>query len=87
MCKHGQTAMVGTISVDLCLAPLVAALNQAGIDTRASCCGHGHRPASIALRDGREIIIARTYEEARLIDRLFPFDIHGVRRPTTGGGA
>jgi hypothetical protein len=54
--------------VDIEIAPIVEALNEAGVATRASCSGHGVRPANIALADGREIIIARDHREARLID-------------------
>lgn len=58
--------------VDPCIAPLVQALNDAGIETMASCCGHGRRPGNIALADGRELIIAANYDEGRAIDRAFP---------------
>jgi hypothetical protein len=61
---------------DPCIAPLVAALNDAGIPTIASCCGHGHRPGIITLADGRELLIARDFAEARKIDACFP-DING----------
>lgn len=57
---------------DPCIAPLVAALNAVGMETVASCCGHGRRPANIVLADGREIIIARNFAEARSIDAMFP---------------
>jgi len=41
-------------SVDWCIADIVAALNAAGIDTVASCCGHGDESiARIDLSDGR----------------------------------
>lgn len=66
---------------DPCIAPLVAALNTAGIETVASCCGHGHRPGVIALRDGRELFIAKDFDEARKIDAIFPIDINGNTRP------
>ena len=62
---------------DPCIAPLVAALNDAGIATIASCCGHGHRPGVIALADGRELVIAPDFDTARRIDALFPVDING----------
>lgn len=65
------------VEVDTEIAPIVAALNAAGVETVASCCGHGFRPGLIALRDGREIIIARDHDEARMIDRLFLLDING----------
>ena len=65
------------IEVDVEIAPIVRALNGVGIRTRASCSGHGYRPANIVLCDGREIIIARDFAEARKIDALFPIDING----------
>lgn len=58
--------------VDSCIAPIVRALNGAGVVTVASCCGHGKRPGNIALADGREIIIAPNYETGRRIDSIFP---------------
>ena len=69
----------GPIDVDTSIAPIVAALNAAGAETIASCSGHGHRPGNIALRDGRELIIARSWEEARRIDQLFPVSSSGER--------
>lgn len=65
---------------DPCIAPLVAALNTAGIETVASCCGHGHRPGVIALRDGRELFITKDFDEARQVDAIFPIDINGNTR-------
>lgn len=66
--------------IDGCIAPLVEALNAVGLTTIASCCGHGHRPGNIALADGREIIIARDFAEARKIDALFPITSYGKVR-------
>lgn len=79
---RGDTVVVRTeggrlVDVDSCVAPLVVLLNQHGFPTRASCCGHGFRPGLISLRDGRELVIAKDFEEARKIDRMFPLDIHG----------
>ena len=64
--KHG----IPTIWCDPEIADLVLALNNAGIQTVASCSGHGERPGNIALSDGRELIIARNWEEGREIERL-----------------
>jgi len=55
---------------------MVQCLNDGGFETIASCSGHGHRPATIALRDGREILLLRNYKEARSLDNLWP-DING----------
>lgn len=59
--------------IDACIAPLVQALNDAGIYTANSCCGHGKRPGQIILHDGRVLIVAATFDEAnRIIDAAFP---------------
>ena len=48
--------------IDSCIAPIVKALNDAGIYTSQSCCGHGKGDGSIDLHDGRTIIIRRKHE-------------------------
>lgn len=45
------------VKIDACVAPLVAALQHAGIDMRGSCCGHGHSAGEIYLQDGRLLLI------------------------------
>lgn len=55
--------------VDTCIAPIVMALNDAGIRTSQSCCGHGKTDGSISLWDGREIII-----RAPVVDRELAVD-------------
>ena len=45
------------VKVDLCVIPFVNAFQQAGINMRASCCGHGKGPMRIDLSDGRIIKI------------------------------
>lgn len=42
---------------DPCIAPIVKALNDAGLRTVASCCGHGKRPGSIVLANRTELVI------------------------------
>lgn len=73
------------VSVDEPIADLVRVLNENGYPTVASCSGHGFRPGNIALRDGRELIIARDHAEARKIDALFPLDINGDEIAETRG--
>lgn len=46
-----------TVWCDPCIAPIVTALNSAGIRTSASCCGHGRLAPSIALADGRWVLL------------------------------
>lgn len=45
------------VQIDRCIAPLVAALDAAGIDMRSSCCGHGKGPGEIVLQDGRRVTV------------------------------
>lgn len=88
MCKHGIIASQVKLAqprsdgrthapIDPCIAQVVAALNDAGIPTTSSCCGHGNRPGTISLGDGREILIMCDFAEARRTDHLWP-DIHGA---------
>ncbi len=43
--------------IDRCIADVVAALNAAGIETVASCCGHKEIDAEISLKDGRVVVV------------------------------
>lgn len=43
--------------IDRCIAPIVKALNDAGIYTANCCCGHGKANGIIFLHDGRTIEI------------------------------
>lgn len=43
--------------IDSCIADLVRALQEAGIDMKGSCCGHGEYLGYIWLRDGRFIFL------------------------------
>lgn len=95
MCDHSpnrEAAMViierdsaGTPTVwcDPCIAPLVAALNAGGLPTLASCCGHGHRPGRVTLRDGRELMIHPDMASVERASAVFTVDINGDRRTPT----
>lgn len=43
--------------IDWCISQIVASLNAGGVETVASCCGHGEQVGSIVLADGRELLI------------------------------
>ena len=47
---------------DPCLAPLIRSLNDGGIATVASCCGHGNNMGSVILADGRFLVITPSKE-------------------------
>lgn len=65
--EHGKP----TVWCDPEIADLVSALNGSGVRTIASCSGHGKRPGNIVLADGRELVIARSFEESRIVDSIF----------------
>lgn len=67
----------GDGGIDPCLMPLIASLNGAGFKTIASCCGHGFLPASVILEDGREVIVARSWKEARMMTNVIGYNING----------
>lgn len=63
MCKHGKTVemelpVVGEIrhgiaDIDLCIAPIIKALNNGGVITKGCCCGHGEIMGYIHLTNGK----------------------------------
>lgn len=66
MCKWGNIEHLEyegkKFQVDSCIAPIVRALNDAGIETVASCCGHGKINGIISLKDGRQLDIYPDFE-------------------------
>ena len=82
MCNHGDEVLLSvpipahlshtgelrwdTKGVDSCIAPIVKALNDAGIYTASSCCGHGESDGVIILHDGRELIVRATIAPSQL---------------------
>ena len=76
MCRHGDTVTLdlpvgrNPATIDRCLASIIMALNSGGIHTIACCCGHGKTLGNIALADGRELIIAPTFDTARNMVRM-----------------
>lgn len=74
MCKRGTVEVLEydnkRFDVDKCIVPLVKALNDAGIKTVASCCGHKKIYGNIALADGRELLIAEGYKQARKFEQF-----------------
>ncbi len=80
MCKHGTTVDMEIggqpVRVDHCIAGIVRALNDLGIPTVASCCGHGKMHGVISLEDGRELVIM-SIEDREKHFQQFPHTIHG----------
>lgn len=58
--------------VDRCIASIIQMFNDAGYQTVASCCGHGVRPGVISLENGTELILCYSYEQTRMIEKLYP---------------
>lgn len=73
MCEHGTHVEVENLraggnhpefplhyrtwKIDACIAPIVKALNDGGVETVQSCCGHGRTPGRIDLTDGRILVM------------------------------
>lgn len=57
--SHTNKARWDTKKIDACIAPLVKALQSAGIYTRGCCCGHGSLVGDITLQDGRVLLIVK----------------------------
>ncbi len=66
--------------VDACIVPIVRALNDGGIVTDASCCGHFNRWGTIMLKDGRELLIIPDWDSGRAFDKIHGRPIHDERR-------
>ena len=67
--SHTGSAYFRSMAIDACIAPIIQALQQAGIDMRGSCCGHGGLYGSIRLQDGRVMFIFDNWQIADHIMR------------------
>lgn len=78
MCKFGGVKEVSVLrqdqpaKVDTCLAPLVYLLNQFGIETITSCCGHG-KVAKSSIRISAQNIKFYKVDEDYSIHLEFPY--------------
>lgn len=68
--SHTQEARWAKVKVDSCIAAIVNALQAAGIDMLASCCGHGKEAGYILLADGREVRIMEASDESKNMWRV-----------------
>jgi len=55
--SHTGESYLKNAEIDACISGLVKELQAAGINMRASCCGHGKAFGSILLQDGKKLII------------------------------
>lgn len=79
--SHTGEAREKVVDIDACIQPLVKALNEGGVPTIASCCGHKMGFGSIVLGDGRELLVCPDYDTARRVEKLNGIDIHGAPFP------
>lgn len=68
--SHTGKKRIKMASVDSCLAPIVKVLNENGILTDASCCGHGKMFGCIILADGRELLISPDRETTLKAEKI-----------------
>jgi len=61
--SHTGKVLWKDTQIDSCIASLVLILQLAGIDMRASCCGHGKTHGHIMLQDGWKLIIRKQVKE------------------------
>lgn len=68
--SHTGKDRVKMVGVDSCIALIVTILNDNGILTDASCCGHGKMFGSIILADGRELLISPDRETTLRAEKI-----------------
>lgn len=66
------------VGVDKCIADMVRALNDGGVKTVASCCGHGKIPGTIILADDQHLL---------LLDRTTAHEVIAAYGVTIHGGS
>jgi len=75
VCRRGDftTCVINgrKAKIDRCIAPIIDALNAAGIVTAESCCGHGEEEGHIlAYQDGEHRLII-VYEQGQTSEKVF----------------
>lgn len=61
-----------TVWCDPCIEPLVSALNQGGIKTVASCCGHGTHPTIVIDSQDRWLLLVPRKQADEILELLYP---------------
>ena len=86
MCKEEVTVLIDgqDVQVDACIAPIVAALNDIGMPTVASCCGHGIRTGRIVLRSGVELEVHAFSRERAVQHWSDLVTVHDIARMALG---
>jgi hypothetical protein len=70
--EDNQIVVADNVWCDPCIYKLVKALNDGGMPTIASCCGHHRRPASVILANDGGVILWLTRAEYDRIAGLWP---------------
>ena len=84
MCKWGTDTLVElcrptpvqgrtSVKVDSCIAPLVQTLNDYGIRTTASCCGHGKVTHASIIIDARSVEILPREDGSMRVHLVMPY--------------
>lgn len=85
MCKWGTDRIVRlcrptpvqrsmVTKVDACIAPLVQLLNDYGVETIASCCGHGKVDESSIIIDAKHISLRPLDNGSYRAHLVFPYE-------------
>lgn len=82
LCRPTAQRGLTEAGVDACIAPLVQALNDGGIQTVASCCGHGRMPGRVILEDGRDVLVMTRADSSEYFSHE-RFTIYGEERSPT----
>jgi len=74
MCRHGDRVKIRIgdkeQDVDRCLAPIIKALNEGGIKTAMSCCGHGEHDGFILCADEDKYRLLIVVSEEESLERF-----------------
>ena len=61
------------VKIDACIAPLVQLLNDFGIETIASCCGHGKTAESSIIISARSLKLLQREDGSFRAHLVFPY--------------
>jgi hypothetical protein len=70
--EDNMIALSDTVWCDPCIVRLVSALNDGGLPTIASCCGHNRRPATTFLANDAGVVLWMATAEYDRIAGLWP---------------
>ena len=74
LCEPRENGMI-TAKIDSCIAPLIQMLNDYGIQTVSSCCGHGKTSHSYIRIHPKNIMIQKFNKEFSVGLQFSPIEI------------